>query len=463
MRNAAETPPEIIPPRSLNAEQSVLGGIIMFRDCWDDVALILQEKDFYLWQHRLIWQSLREMIETGENEDVNLISLSTFMEVRKDNLPEDRLTRVGGFAYLAQITKCCYAHSTVTLAREVARLSHLRHLMNTGISLVSVASDTAANPDDVISSIIPRLEQGSLLQDNPGHRAADLLDETFTAIAQQCDRGGLSGVSTGLPELDTETSGLQPGDLVVLAARPSIGKTAFMLNLVTSGLETTDQPVFVFSLEMPKQQLMTRLLSALSSVPLGRIRNGTLTDEHWQQLTGTGAIWLKEQAGTRLIIDDTGGLSPGEMRSRARRYVRQYGQPAQIAVDYLQLMQVPEFRDNRTQEITEISRSLKALAKEMNCPVVALSQLNRRLEQRPDKRPMLSDLRESGAIEQDADLIMFLFREEHYATAGESPLHHEKGRTEVIIGKQRNGPVGTVLAKFEPDYVRFVSYQPQYY
>lgn len=462
--NNPNTTPGIVPPWSSYAEESVLGGIIMFSDHWDDVALILREEDFYLRPHRLIWQSVREMTEGGENESINLLSLATFMEMRKDNYPDDRLARVGGFAYLAQLTQCCYAHNIARLAKEVARLSRLRHLLNTGFSLVSAAADTAASPDDVISSIAVQLEQGSELRDAPGHRAADLLDETFAAIAEQCDRGGLRGISTGLPDLDNETSGLQGGDLVVLAARPSMGKTAFMLNLTTAGLNTTEQPVFIFSLEMPEQQLMTRLLSALSSVPLSKIRNGTLTDEDWQQLAGTGANWLKEQAGTRLIIDDTGGLTPVEMRSRTRRYTRQHGQPALIAVDYLQLMQVPEFRDNRTQEITEISRSLKALAKETGCPVVALSQLNRKLEQRGDKRPLLSDLRESGAIEQDADLIMFLYREEFYATAGDVPaLHQEKGKTEIIIGKQRNGPVGTVHATFEPDFVRFTPFQPYYY
>ncbi len=338
MKRQKSTEPEIIPPWSANAEEAVLGGLIMFRDSWDDVVLILQENDFFLRSHRLIWQSIREMIEAGENEEITLLTLATFMEMRKDCFPDDRLTRVGGFAYLAQLTKCCYSHNTVVLAREVARLSRLRHLLQTGFSLVSAAADTAASPDDVISSIAVQLEQGSELRDASGHRAADLLDGMFAAIAEQCDRGGLSGLSTGLPDLDNETSGLQDSDLVVVAARPSMGKTAFMLNLTTAGLNTSEQPVFIFSLEMPEQQLMTRLLSALSTVPLSKIRNGSLSDEDWQLLSSTGANWLKEGAGTRLIIDDTGGLTPVEMRSRTRRYIRQYGRPALIAVDYLQLM-----------------------------------------------------------------------------------------------------------------------------
>ena len=266
--------------------------------------------------------------------------------------------------------------------------------------------------------------------------------------------GAITGLSTGFTDLDGMTSGLQPADLVIVAGRPSMGKTTFAMNLVENAAMISELPVIVFSLEMPAEQLMMRMLSSLGRIDQTRMRSGQLVQEDWDKLMSAVKM-LKDR---KLFIDDTGGISPTEMRSRVRRIAREHGGVALIMVDYLQLMQIPGFSEGRTNEISEISRSLKAIAKEMNCPMVALSQLNRSLEQRPNKRPVNSDLRESGAIEQDADVISFVYRDEVYHE--DSP---HKGIAEIIIGKQRNGPIGTCRLAFIGKFTRFEDLAPDAY
>lgn len=266
---------------------------------------------------------------------------------------------------------------------------------------------------------------------------------------------GVTGVNTGYDDLNKKTAGLQPSDLIIVAARPSMGKTTFAMNLVENAAMLQDKPVLIFSLEMPSEQIMMRSLASLSRVDQTKIRTGQLDDEDWARISGTMGILLEKR---NIYIDDSSGLTPTEVRSRARRIAREHGGIGLIMIDYLQLMRVPALSDNRTLEIAEISRSLKALAKELNVPVVALSQLNRSLEQRADKRPVNSDLRESGSIEQDADLIMFIYRDEVYHENSDL-----KGIAEIIIGKQRNGPIGTVRLTFNGQWSRFDNYAgPQY-
>lgn len=266
---------------------------------------------------------------------------------------------------------------------------------------------------------------------------------------------GVTGVNTGYDDLNKKTAGLQPSDLIIVAARPSMGKTTFAMNLVENAAMLQDKPVLIFSLEMPSEQIMMRSLASLSRVDQTRIRTGQLDDEDWARISGTMGILLEKR---NIYIDDSSGLTPTEVRSRARRIAREHGGIGLIMIDYLQLMRVPSLSDNRTLEIAEISRSLKALAKELHVPVVALSQLNRSLEQRADKRPVNSDLRESGSIEQDADLIMFIYRDEVYHENSDL-----KGIAEIIIGKQRNGPIGTVRLTFNGQWSRFDNYAgPQY-
>jgi replicative DNA helicase len=266
---------------------------------------------------------------------------------------------------------------------------------------------------------------------------------------------GVTGVNTGYDDLNKKTAGLQPSDLIIVAARPSMGKTTFAMNLVENAAMLQDKPVLIFSLEMPSEQIMMRSLASLSRVDQTRIRTGQLDDEDWARISGTMGILLEKRT---IYIDDSSSLTPTEVRSRARRIAREHGGIGLIMIDYLQLMRVPSLSDNRTLEIAEISRSLKALAKELHVPVVALSQLNRSLEQRADKRPVNSDLRESGSIEQDADLIMFIYRDEVYHENSDL-----KGIAEIIIGKQRNGPIGTVRLTFNGQWSRFDNYAgPQY-
>jgi replicative DNA helicase len=280
-------------------------------------------------------------------------------------------------------------------------------------------------------------------------KAVDRIDTLFNSD------GDLTGVTTGFDDLDAKTAGLQPSDLIIVAARPSMGKTTFAMNLVENALMASDKPVLVFSLEMPADQLVTRMLSSLGRIDQTRVRTGTLEEEDWPKLT-TAVNMMRDKP---LFIDDQAGISPNEMRTRARRIVREHGELSLIMIDYLQLMQMKTKNiESRTQEISEISRSLKALAKELECPVVALSQLNRSLEQRPNKRPVNSDLRESGAIEQDADVIMFIYRDEVYNEDSE-----HKGVAEIIIGKQRNGPIGTSRLAFIGKYTKFENLAPDVY
>ena len=432
------------PPHSVEAEQSVLGGLMLDNNTWDTVSEVLLQEHFYRPTHRMIFRTMQKLVDDGRPIDV--VTLSEELDRTAE------LQDAGGLEYLVSLARNTPSASNIRAYAEIVRD---RSLLRQMISVANEISDSAFHPagrapEEVLNEAEQKIFQIAENRPNQGgpeavnpllKRAVDRIDELFN------NSDALTGVTTGFDDLDDRTGGMQKSDLIIVAARPSMGKTTFAMNLVENALMATERPVLVFSLEMPADQLVTRMLSSLGRINQTRVRNGQLEEDDWPKLT-TAVNMLKNKP---LFIDDQPGISPNEMRARARRIHREHGDLALIMVDYLQLMTMKTGKvESRTQEISEISRSLKALAKEMNCPVVALSQLNRSLEQRPNKRPVNSDLRESGAIEQDADVIMFIYRDEVYNE--DSP---EKGVAEIIIGKQRNGPIGTVRLAFLGKYTRF--------
>ncbi|MCG6862057.1 MAG: replicative DNA helicase [Chromatiaceae bacterium] len=433
-----------IPPHSIQAEQSLLGGLMLDNQTWDSVADKVAEGDFYRREHRLIFAALGKLAEQQQPFDV--VTLAETLEQNGE------LEDAGGLPYLGSIAKDTPSAANVkAYAKIVRERSVLRQLISVGTDI----SDIAFNPE--------------------GREAADLLDEAerrVFEIAEQAARGGggfqplktlltkaverievlfqrdepITGLATGFTDFDMMTSGLQRSDLIIVAGRPSMGKTTFAMNIAENVAIAAKKPVAVFSMEMPGDSLAMRMMSSLGSIDQHRVRTGKLEDDEWPRLTS--AVNMLSDAP--MFIDDSAALSPNEVRARSRRLKREQGELGLIVIDYLQLMQVPGSVENRATEISAISRSLKALAKELEVPVVALSQLNRSLEQRPNKRPIMSDLRESGAIEQDADLIVFIYRDEVY-----NEDSADKGTAEIIIGKQRNGPIGHTRLTFRGQYTKF--------
>jgi replicative DNA helicase len=438
-----------VPPHSLEAEQSVLGGLLLDNQMWDRVSEAVVTQDFYSRSHRIIFESIGALIESGN--PVDLITLSEALE------HEQQLDDAGGFVYLAEMMK-----NTPSAANIAAYAGIVRERAVTR-EMIAVAHDIAEagfDPQGRDSSelldyaetrVFQIAEQRANKSEGP-ENIHSVLEKTVDRIEKlyQQPHDGVTGVSSGFSDLDKMTAGFQSSDLIIVAARPSMGKTTFAMNLVEHAAMTEDKPALIFSLEMPSEQIMMRMLASLGRIDQTKIRTGQLDDEDWARLSSTMGLLIDKG---KMYIDDAAGLTPTELRSRARRVARDNGGISMIMVDYLQLMRVPALSDNRTLEISEISRSLKALAKELQVPVIALSQLNRSLEGRSDKRPMNSDLRESGAIEQDADLIMFIYRDEVYNSDSE-----DKGTAEIIIGKQRNGPIGRVRLTFQGHFSRFDNY-----
>ncbi|EAB3870761.1 replicative DNA helicase [Salmonella enterica subsp. enterica serovar Uganda] len=429
---------------SLYAEQCVLGGLMLDNDRWDEVAMIISAEDFYSRPHRVIYQEMARLVNAGCPLD--LITVSESIE------SQGKLEQLGGFAYLAEISKNIPSAANIMAYCEiVARYSRARQLARIGADITA----EVLKPGSDIAHIMEKAERDitRLAERAEPEQAITLFDgmeKLLTELERRCGSpDGITGTPCGFSELDAMTSGLQAGDLILVAARPSMGKTAFLISLILNALmKTVDSVAQFYSLEQPAEQILMRMLSALGGVDLQRMKSGLMDDEDWARVSSASQI-LMEDLPQRLIIDDSSGLTPAMLRIRARRNARKYGKPSLIGLDYLQLMRSPE-QENRTQEIAEISRSLKALAKEMECPVVALSQLNRSLESRADKRPNNGDLRDSGALEQDADVIIFIYRDEVYHE--NSP---DKGTAEAIISKQRQGPTGVVRLKFEGKFTRF--------
>ncbi|MGG7445888.1 replicative DNA helicase [Kosakonia oryzendophytica] len=443
-----------VPPHSIEAEQSVLGGLMLDNERWDDVAERVVADDFYTRPHRHIFTEMHRLQEMGK--PIDLITLAESLEL------QGQLEIVGGFAYLAELSKNTPSAANISAYADIVReRAVVREMISVANEIANAGFDpqgrTSEDLLDLAESRVFKIAESRANKDEGPKNIADVLEATVSRIEQlfQQPHDGVTGVNTGYDDLNKKTAGLQPSDLIIVAARPSMGKTTFAMNLVENAAMLQDKPVLIFSLEMPSEQIMMRSLASLSRVDQTRIRTGQLDDEDWARISGTMGILLEKR---NIYIDDSSGLTPTEVRSRARRIAREHGGIGLIMIDYLQLMRVPSLSDNRTLEIAEISRSLKALAKELQVPVVALSQLNRSLEQRADKRPVNSDLRESGSIEQDADLIMFIYRDEVYHENSDL-----KGIAEIIIGKQRNGPIGTVRLTFNGQWSRFDNYAgPQY-
>lgn len=452
-RNSAPRDPQMeglkLPPHSIEAEQSVLGGLMLDNERWDTVSERVTHTDFYSRPHRTIFAQMQTLLEQGK--PIDLITLSESLE------QQGELDGVGGFAYLAELSKNTPSAANINAYADIVRE---RAVVRDMISVANEIADAGYDPqgrssEDLLdfaeTKVFQIAESRANKEDGPKDIEA-ILAETIEKIEKlyQQPHDGVTGVSTGYQDLDKKTAGLQGSDLIIVAARPSMGKTTFAMNLCENAAMTEEKPVLIFSLEMPGNQIMMRMLASLSRVDQTRIRTGQLDDEDWARISSTMGILSEKR---NMYIDDSSGLTPTEVRSRARRIYREHGGLSLIMIDYLQLMRVPALSDNRTLEIAEISRSLKALAKELNVPVVALSQLNRSLEQRADKRPVNSDLRESGSIEQDADLIMFIYRDEVYHDNSDL-----KGVAEIILGKQRNGPIGTVRLTFNGQWSRFDNY-----
>lgn len=434
-----------VPPQSVEAEQSLLGGLMLDSERFELVADRVDPEDFYRREHRLIFGAIRDLATESQPADV-----VTVME-RLERAGE--LDKAGGLAYIGGL-----ANNTPTASNIVAYADIVREhsLLRQMIQVSGQIADRCYRRERrSAGELLDEAEKDILDISEKGRRGASF-QPLSALVAQAVDRidelsrstSGITGISSGFSDLDEMTSGLQRSDLIIVAGRPSMGKTSFAMNIVENAAVGSKVPVAVFSMEMPGEQLAMRMLSSLGRINAHKVRTGRLEDEDWPRLTSAMGM-LSE---TPIFIDDTPALTPMELRARARRLKREHD-IGLIVIDYLQLMQGSEINENRATEVSSITRSLKSLAKELNVPLIAMSQLNRSLEQRPNKRPVMSDLRESGAIEQDADVIFFIYRDEVYNE--DSP---DKGTAEVIIGKQRNGPIGKVRLTFLGEYTRFENY-----
>lgn len=444
------------PPHNLAIEQAVLAALMTVVESFEQVGDLLKESDFYATRHKYIFRAIEKLAQ--ENSPYDAVLVNDWLV--KQNL----LDAIGGEEYLMQLMADSPSsfYNLETYAGKIKEFSTLRSMIKVSTDILQNAYDTKGRAVSEIldlaeTNIFSLAEQHNNNKKDAGPKSISSVTADVISKLDELSKldGNITGLTTGFLELDNKTYGMQAGDLIIVAARPSMGKTTFAMNLVESVLFNSNLPALVYSMEMPADSIAMRLISSYGKVHQGHLRSGKLDGDEWSKVTGT-ILQLQEK---HLYIDDSSALPPTEVRSRARRIAKMHdGKIGCIMVDYLQLMKVPGMGDNRVGEISEISRSLKALAKEMNCPVIALSQLNRSLENRPNKRPVMSDLRESGAIEQDADLIMFIYRDEVYNKESK-----EAGTAEIIIGKQRNGPIGTVRLAFEGQYTRFSNLSPEYY
>ncbi len=440
-----------VPPHSLEAEQSVLGGLLLSSTAWDQVGDKITEDDFYREDHRIIFRAIQELREN--NQPADAVTVTEWFE------SNGQADLVAGGAYILELSNATPSAANVLAYAEIVReKSILRSLIEVG---TEVAAGGYASDGRDSKELLEQAEQLIFRIADRGNRRGPgfvSIQETITAAMERIQdlyevEEDITGVPTGFKDFDQLTAGLQPSDLVIVAGRPAMGKTSFAMNIAEHAAIKHKVPVAVFSMEMSSLQLVMRLFASLGQIDMKSLRTGRLQEHDWPKLTSAMNLLQK----SRIFIDETPALSPSDLRARARRLKREHD-VGLIVVDYLQLMAVPGTRENRATEIAEISRSLKALAKELDVPVVALSQLNRSLEQRPNKRPVMADLRESGSIEQDADLIIFIYRDEVY-----NPETPEKGKAQIIIGKHRNGPTDTVNVAFQGQWVRFVNYTPDFY
>ena len=437
------------PPHSIEAEQSVLGGLLLDNSSWDRLGGFLRDEDFYRFDHRLIFQHITKLITASKPADV----ITVFESLQAAG----QVDETGGIEYLNSLARNTPSAANI---RHYAQLVRDRSILR---QLITVSDDISASAfqtqgkdvkqilDEAETKIFAIAEESS--RETQGFQS---INQLLVGVAERIEElynsdvdSEVTGIPTGFIDLDKMTSGLQPGDLVIVAGRPSMGKTAFSINIGEYVAIEQQLPVCVFSMEMSGAQLAGRMLGSVGRLDQHRLRTGRLQDSDWEKLT----FAMGKMNDAPIYVDETPALNSIELRARARRLAKQCGKLGLIIIDYLQLMAPTNAGENRATEISEISRGLKALAKELNCPVIALSQLNRSVEQRPNKRPVMSDLRESGAIEQDADLILFIYRDEVY-----NPESPDKGTAEIIIGKQRNGPIGNVRLTFLGQFTKFDNY-----
>ncbi len=440
-----------VPPHSIDAERAVLGGLLLAGGAWDQIADLLAVEDFYREDHRVMFGAISELHES--NRPADAVTVTEWFE------SHGRIDMVDGGAYISQLVSDTPSAANIVAYAEIVReRSILRQLIDVGADITSgaFAADGRSSQE-----LLEEAERKVFAIADRGGRSrvayVPVQDTIKQAIQKIQDlhefEGEITGIPSGFKDFDKLTAGLQPSDLIIVAGRPAMGKTTFAMNIAEHAALKNKLPVAVFSMEMAAVQLVMRLFSSLGQIEQGRLRTGSLDDLDWPKLTSAMNLLQK----SKIFIDETPALSPAELRARARRLKREHD-IGMIVVDYLQLMAVPGTRENRATEIAEISRSLKAIAKELDVPVVAISQLNRSLEQRPNKRPVMADLRESGSIEQDADLIVFIYRDEIY-----NPETPEKGKAEIIIGKHRNGPTGTINLVFQGQWLRFANFAPDYF
>ena len=438
-----------MPPHSVEAEQSVLGGLLLDSAAWDNVADVVRSEDFYRPDHSLIFEAIGALAAQGKPSDV--VTVSEQLE------RIGKLDSVGGLGYLGTLARDTPTAANIKAYADIVRERSL--LRNLALAGNEISSSVYANEGETARELVDKAESRVFEIAEAGFRGklegAVSIQTLMPHLIDQIDDwhanpNKLRGLATGFDQFDKLTGGLRPGDLVIVAGRPSMGKTTFAVNMAEHAAlkEDIKAPVIIFSMEMPAEQLMTRMLSSIGRVPLNNIRSGQISDDDWPRITGAAG----QLSGSKIFIDETPALTPTELRARARRVKREHGLGL-VVVDYLQLMQVPGTKENRATEIAEISRGLKALAKELKVPVIVLSQLNRGVEQRENKKPVMSDLRESGAIEQDADMILMIYREEVY-----DKNTTKRGMAEIELAKHRNGETGTLVLTFQGQYSRFINF-----
>jgi replicative DNA helicase len=439
-----------VPPHSIEGEQAVLGGLLLSTRAFDQVADIVTEPDFYREDHRLIFRAIQELNHKGRPCDA--VTVTEWFE------SHGLVDQIDGGGYISQLASSTPSAANVRAYAEIVReKSILRQLVDVGADITSGAFSSDGRNSRELLEEAERKVFAIADQDLRTGASFVSIQVAIKEAIEKLDElarheGDITGIPTGFKDFDEKTAGLQDSDLIIVAGRPSMGKTTLAMNIAENAAIKHEKPVAIFSMEMSAQQLVRRMFSSLGQIDQNKLRTGSLDDLDWPKLTSAMNLLHK----SHIFIDETPSLSPAELRARARRLKREHD-IGLIVVDYLQLMAVPGTRENRATEIAEISRSLKAIAKELQLPVIALSQLNRALEQRPNKRPVMADLRESGSIEQDADLIVFIYRDEVYNE--DTP---EKGKAEIIIGKHRNGPTGTVVLTFQGHWLRFLNYAPEH-
>jgi replicative DNA helicase len=433
---------------SVEAERAVLGGIMLKNDAWDLVAGVVLEEDFYKKEHRLIFKTIKNLQDVGKPVD-----LLTVQETLEGNGDLPKLLNLGGKSYLTQLAKDTPGAANIeSYAEQIKERSNLRRLITTVDQIAQNARESDSSSSDQIidhaEESILSLRDDAKRSSGPKGISGELLSQVYSNIQEaNLSDNPLVGISTGFTDIDKITLGFQKSDLIIIAGRPSMGKTALALNIAENVVRKTEQTVLIFSMEMSAEQVVRRFIGSIAKIDLQNLMRGKLGDNDWEGIDNA----LSFLSSKNILLDDTPALSPTELRSRARRVKRENKDLAMIIVDYIGLMQVHGRSDNRVQEISEISRSLKALAKELDVPIVALSQLNRAVESRPNKRPILADLRDSGAIEQDADVIAFLYRHWQYDKSDSNI----KEQAEINIAKQRNGPTGTKKLHFREEIAKF--------